>query len=99
MLFQPGYLSTASMAGVMSAKGQESERHTCETLMRSGMFICGSVETVRRLLLEHYATMRFGVLLPMFQFGTLPTEETRQSMALFAAKIAPALREAAPLAS
>ena len=93
MLLPPGYLSLASMKGVMKAKGGiTGGAQTIDDWIEKGMFICGSPETVRQTLAERQKQIGFGQLLALLQFGTLPHDLTEASMQLFAQKVMPELR-------
>jgi alkanesulfonate monooxygenase SsuD/methylene tetrahydromethanopterin reductase-like flavin-dependent oxidoreductase (luciferase family) len=93
MLLPPGYLSLQSMKGVMSAKGTITGGvQTIDDLLKKGMFLCGSPETLRQQLEEYQKQIGFGYLLPMMQFATLPHDLTKRSMELFATKVIPKLR-------
>jgi alkanesulfonate monooxygenase SsuD/methylene tetrahydromethanopterin reductase-like flavin-dependent oxidoreductase (luciferase family) len=94
MLLPPGYLSLQSMKGVMSAKGTiTGGLQTIDDLLKKGMFLCGSPETLRQQIEEYQKQIGFGYLLPMMQFATLPHDLTKQSLELFARKVIPALRQ------
>jgi len=56
------------------------------------LFVCGSAETVYRTFEQHWKEMRFGNLLVLCQFGTLPAELTRASMERFARGVMPRLK-------
>ncbi len=85
MLLPPGYLSLASMQGVMQAKRALSTgNQTIEDMMEKGVFLCGSPATLREKLEKYQAEIGFGYLLPAIQFGTLPHELVRKSVELFA---------------
>ena len=93
MLLPPGYLSLASMKGVMQAKTSTTGGpQTMEGLMANGMFLCGSAETVRDQIAHYQKTIGFGNILPMMQFGTLPAECVRKSTEIFAKDVIPKLR-------
>ncbi|MBR1221398.1 LLM class flavin-dependent oxidoreductase [Bradyrhizobium sp. U87765 SZCCT0131] len=97
MLLPPGYLSLASMKGVMQAKkGITSGARTIHDLMEQGTFICGSPATVRERLLEIQSKAGFNTVLPGLQFGTLPEHLTRKNTELFAREVMPYLRDAVP---
>jgi hypothetical protein len=55
--------------------------------------VCGSAETARRVLEDHWKRMRFGNLLVLCQFGTLPADLTRRNMELFAREVMPAVKQ------
>jgi alkanesulfonate monooxygenase SsuD/methylene tetrahydromethanopterin reductase-like flavin-dependent oxidoreductase (luciferase family) len=94
MLLPPGYLSLQSMKGVMSAKGTiTGGTQTIDDLLKKGMFLCGSPETLRQQIEECQKQIGFGYLLPMMQFATLPHDLTKRSLELFATKVIPQLRQ------
>jgi alkanesulfonate monooxygenase SsuD/methylene tetrahydromethanopterin reductase-like flavin-dependent oxidoreductase (luciferase family) len=94
MLLPPGYLSLASVKGVMKAKGSiTGGRQSIEALMEKGMFLCGSAETVRQQIEHYQQRVGFGYILPMMQFATLPADVTRRSMERFARDVMPHLRQ------
>ena len=65
MLLPPGYLSLASMQGVMAAKRALSTgNQTIEDVVEKGVFLCGSPATLREKLEKYQAEIGFGYLLP-----------------------------------
>lgn len=96
MMLPPGYSSVASMQRIAKAKAQVTGKLSLEAAIGLGMMICGSPATVAEQLLSHHAEMRFGQLLCMMQFGTLPADATMASMELFADRVMPRLRTATP---
>ncbi|MEX0732934.1 MAG: LLM class flavin-dependent oxidoreductase [Aquisalimonadaceae bacterium] len=93
MLLPPGYLSLPSIKGVMkSKKAITGGYQTIESLMEKGMFLCGSAESVRQQIEHYQSKTRFGYILPMMQFATLPADTTRRSMKRFAENVMPQLR-------
>jgi len=95
MLLPPGYTSVSSMVGIAAAKQGHIGELTMEQGLDAGMIICGGAESVRQQIEEYYKNMRFGHLLTMNQFGTLPGDLTRASMERFAKDVMPKLREVA----
>jgi alkanesulfonate monooxygenase SsuD/methylene tetrahydromethanopterin reductase-like flavin-dependent oxidoreductase (luciferase family) len=93
MLLPPGYTSRESLKNVMKAKAQLSADITLEMGVELGLFVCGGPQTVRRAFENYWKDMRFGNLLVMCQFGTLPADLTRRNMDLFAREVMPALKE------
>jgi alkanesulfonate monooxygenase SsuD/methylene tetrahydromethanopterin reductase-like flavin-dependent oxidoreductase (luciferase family) len=93
MLLPPGYTSRESLKNIMKAKAQLSADITLEQGIELGLFVCGSPETVRRDFEKYWKDMRFGNLLVMCQFGTLPADLTRKNMELFAREVMPALKK------
>jgi alkanesulfonate monooxygenase SsuD/methylene tetrahydromethanopterin reductase-like flavin-dependent oxidoreductase (luciferase family) len=93
MLLPPGYTSRESLKNVMKAKAQMFGDVTIEQAIELGLFVCGSGATVRAAFEKHWSEMRFGNLLVMCQFGTLPGELARRNMELFARDVMPALKK------
>jgi alkanesulfonate monooxygenase SsuD/methylene tetrahydromethanopterin reductase-like flavin-dependent oxidoreductase (luciferase family) len=99
MLLPPGYLSLASMRGVMQAKRALSgPARSVEQLMEQGTFLCGSPATIAEKLAGFQDQAGFNLLLPGLQFGTLPAELTRKNMTMFATEVMPLLRDRLPQA-
>ena len=92
MLLPPGYTSRESLKNIMKAKAQLSADVTLEQGLELGLLVCGSPDTVRRAFESYWREMRFGNLLVMCQFGTLPADLTKKNMELFAREVMPALK-------
>jgi alkanesulfonate monooxygenase SsuD/methylene tetrahydromethanopterin reductase-like flavin-dependent oxidoreductase (luciferase family) len=92
MLLPPGYTSRESLKNVMKAKAQMFGDVTLEQAVELGLFVCGSPGTVLANFKKHWEEMRFGNLLVMCQFGTLPADLTRKNLELFAREVMPALK-------
>jgi len=92
MLLPPGYTSRESLKNVMKAKAQMFGDVTLEQALELGLFVCGSADTVYRAFEQYWKEMRFGNLLVMCQFGTLPAELTRANMGRFARGVMPKLK-------
>jgi alkanesulfonate monooxygenase SsuD/methylene tetrahydromethanopterin reductase-like flavin-dependent oxidoreductase (luciferase family) len=92
MLLPPGYTSRESLKNVMKAKAQMFGDVTLEQALELGLFVCGSPRTVLSTFEKHWQEMRFGNLLVMAQFGTLPADLTRKNLELFARDVLPALK-------
>ena len=95
MLLPPGYTSRESLKNVMKAKAAIFGDITLEKSIELGLIVCGSPETARRVLEDHWKHMRFGNLLVLCQFGTLPADLTRRNMELFAREVMPAVKQLA----
>ncbi len=93
MLLPPGYTSRESLKNVMKAKAQMFGDVTIDQAIELGLFVCGSGATVRGAFERYWNDMRFGNLLVMCQFGTLPGELARRNMELFARQVMPHLKE------
>ncbi len=94
MLLPPGYLSLASMQAVTDKirSGPAAGGYTIEDLSAKGMIICGNPDSVAQQLETYQKQVKFGKLIAMTQFGTLPHDLTIRSMELFARKVMPRLR-------
>jgi alkanesulfonate monooxygenase SsuD/methylene tetrahydromethanopterin reductase-like flavin-dependent oxidoreductase (luciferase family) len=92
MLLPPGYTSRESLKNVMKAKAEIFGEITVDKAVDLGLFVCGSPATVRQALEGYWKEMRFGNLLVLSQFGTLPGDLTRTNMELFAREVMPALK-------
>jgi len=92
MLLPPGYTSRESLKNVMKAKAAIFGDTTLEKSIELGLIVCGSPETARRALESYWKDMRFGNLLVLCQFGTLPADLTRKNMELFAREVMPAVK-------
>ena len=94
MLLPPGYLTLASMKGVMQAKkALTGGARTVEQLIEQGVFLCGSPETVRQRIADFQGRARFNTMICNLQFGTLPADLTRQNMDMFARHVLPHLQD------
>lgn len=93
MLLPPGYTSRESLKNVMKAKAQMFGDVTIDQAIELGLFVCGSGATVRAAFERYWNDMRFGNLLVMCQFGTLPGDLARKNMELFARDVMPALKK------
>jgi alkanesulfonate monooxygenase SsuD/methylene tetrahydromethanopterin reductase-like flavin-dependent oxidoreductase (luciferase family) len=92
MLLPPGYTSRESLKNVMKAKAQMFGDVTIDQAIDLGLFVCGSAATVRGAFERYWSDMRFGNLLVMCQFGTLPADLTRGNMERFARGVMPTLK-------
>jgi len=92
MLLPPGYTSRESLKNVMKAKAQMFGDVTIDQAIELGLFVCGSPETVLDSFRRYWDAMRFGNLLVLCQFATLPADLTRKNMELFAREVMPALK-------
>jgi hypothetical protein len=92
MLLPPGYTSRESLKNVMKAKAQMFGDVSIDQAIELGLFVCGSAETVTQAFEGYWREMRFGNLLVMCQFGTLPADLTRANMERFARGVMPRLK-------
>jgi alkanesulfonate monooxygenase SsuD/methylene tetrahydromethanopterin reductase-like flavin-dependent oxidoreductase (luciferase family) len=92
MLLPPGYTSRESLKNVMKAKAQMFGDVTIDQAIELGLFVCGSGKTVCQTFEKYWTDMRFGNLLVMCQFGTLPADLTRKNMDHFARDVMPTLK-------
>jgi alkanesulfonate monooxygenase SsuD/methylene tetrahydromethanopterin reductase-like flavin-dependent oxidoreductase (luciferase family) len=92
MLLPPGYTSRESLKNVMKAKAEMFGDVTIEKAIDLGLLVCGRPATVRSAFENYWKDMRFGNLLVLCQFGTLPAELTGRNMELFAREVMPAVK-------
>jgi len=92
MLLPPGYTSRESLKSVMKAKAAMFADITLEKSIELGVIVCGSPASARAALESYWKDMRFGNLLVLCQFGTLPADLTRKNMELFAREVMPAVK-------
>jgi alkanesulfonate monooxygenase SsuD/methylene tetrahydromethanopterin reductase-like flavin-dependent oxidoreductase (luciferase family) len=92
MLLPPGYTSRESLKNVMKAKAEMFGDVTIEKAIDLGLLVCGSPGTVGSAFQNYWKDMRFGNLLVLCQFGTLPADLTRRNMELFAREVMPAIK-------
>jgi alkanesulfonate monooxygenase SsuD/methylene tetrahydromethanopterin reductase-like flavin-dependent oxidoreductase (luciferase family) len=95
MLLPPGYTSRESLKNVMKAKAQMFGDVSIDQAIELGLFVCGSPQTVLQSFRNYWNAMRFGNLLVLCQFATLPADLTRRNMELFAREVMPALKKLA----
>ena len=97
LFFPAGYTSPASAARIMASKGGlGSGDADVRVLVERGYAVIGSPGTVRCKLEQYQKELGFGVLCPMFQFGSLDHEDFTASLTLFAQRVMPALRPPSP---
>jgi len=93
LFFPPGYTSAASAARILAGKGGlGSGGLDVRALIERGFAVVGSPETVRGRLEQYQKELGFGVLCPMFQFGSLGHEDFAASLTMFAEQVMPELR-------
>ena len=93
MLLPPGYTSRDSLKNLMKAKASLSQDLTIDKAIEMGMFVCGTANTVRQMLEDHWSKMHFDNLLTMMHFGSLPQDLTKRSMEKFAKDVLPHIQK------
>ena len=93
MLLPPGYTSRDSLKNLMKAKASLSQDLTIDKAIDMGMFVCGTANTVRQMLEDHWSKMHFDNLLTMMHFGSLPQDLTKRSMEMFAKDVLPHIQK------
>ena len=93
MLLPPGYTSRDSLKNLMKAKASLSQDLTIDKAIEMGMFVCGTADTVRQMLEDHWSKMHFDNLLTMMHFGSLPQDLTKRSMEMFAKDVLPHIQK------
>jgi len=79
MLLPPGYTDPVSMKRVRAAK-VTGKPQSIEDVIKAGVVIVGSPNTVREKLAEYQDLAGFNTSLTKTQFGTLPADMTRANM-------------------
>jgi alkanesulfonate monooxygenase SsuD/methylene tetrahydromethanopterin reductase-like flavin-dependent oxidoreductase (luciferase family) len=95
MLLPPGYSNVESIKRIRTAK-ITGKPQTIEDLVRAGVVIIGSPNTVREKLAEYQDLAGFNTSLTKTQFGTLPDDMTRANMHAIAEEILPHFRNRLP---
>jgi len=95
MLLPPGYTSVESMKRVRAAK-VTGKTMSIEDLVKTGVVIIGSPETVREKLAEYQDLAGFNTSLTKTQFGTLPDDMARANMTAIAETVLPYFRNRLP---
>lgn len=96
MLIPPGYTSIASTKKLLSLRsslGSRPRNQSADALIASGTAVIGSAATVREQLERMREETGVGIIVGMFQFGTLNDALTRRSMERFASDVMPRMRE------
>src|SRR3981081_3835071 len=91
----PGYTDPASMKRVRAAK-VTGKPQSIDDLVKNGVVIVGSPNTVREKLAEYQDLAGFNTSLTKTQFGTMPDDMTRANMAAIAEEILPHFRNRLP---
>jgi len=95
MLLPPGYSNIESMKRIRAAK-ITGKPQTLDDLVRNGVVIVGSPNTVREKLAEYQDLAGFNTSLTKTQFGTMADAQARANMAAIAQEILPHFRERLP---
>jgi alkanesulfonate monooxygenase SsuD/methylene tetrahydromethanopterin reductase-like flavin-dependent oxidoreductase (luciferase family) len=95
MLLPPGYSNIESMKRIRAAK-VTGKVTTLDELVKNGVVIVGSPNTVREKLAEYQDLAGFNTSLTKTQFGTLPDDMTRANMVAIAEEILPHFRNRLP---
>src|SRR5215831_12218899 len=95
MLLPPGYTDAASMKRVRAAK-VTGKPQSIEDVIKAGVVIVGSPNTVREKLAAYQDLAGFNTSLTKTQFGTLPDDMTRANMTAIAEEIIPHFRHRLP---
>jgi alkanesulfonate monooxygenase SsuD/methylene tetrahydromethanopterin reductase-like flavin-dependent oxidoreductase (luciferase family) len=93
----PGYTSVRSLENIIKGGHTFAEfLETWEQVVEGEYAIVGSPETVLEKLSANIDRLGVGNLLGLFQLGTLPADDTRRNLELFASEVMPKLRERFP---
>jgi alkanesulfonate monooxygenase SsuD/methylene tetrahydromethanopterin reductase-like flavin-dependent oxidoreductase (luciferase family) len=93
----PGYTTVRSLENIMKGAATFAEYlESWEQVVEGQYAIVGSPETVLERLSANIDQLGVGNLLGLFQLGTLPADDTRRNLQLFATEVMPKLRERFP---
>ena len=95
MLLPPGYTNNESMKRIRAAK-TTGKPQTAEDLVKNGVVIVGSPNTVRETLAAYQDLAGFNISLTKTQFGTLPADMTRDNTEAVAREVLPYFRDRQP---
>jgi alkanesulfonate monooxygenase SsuD/methylene tetrahydromethanopterin reductase-like flavin-dependent oxidoreductase (luciferase family) len=96
IVFPPGYMSAGSMRGLLTSGMSGFAGMSYEDLLREGMMIAGSADSVGAELERLREELGFGALNLLFCIGDMSHEHVVNSMELFASQVMPAFRGSAP---
>jgi alkanesulfonate monooxygenase SsuD/methylene tetrahydromethanopterin reductase-like flavin-dependent oxidoreductase (luciferase family) len=93
----PGYTSVKSVENIIKGGATFAINLESWDQVVSGQYaIVGSPETVTEILTQNVERLGIGNLLGLFQLGTLPADDTRRNLELFAGEVLPKLRARFP---
>ena len=95
MLLPPGYTNIESLKRIRAAK-VTGRVQTAEDLIKTGVVMVGSPNTVREKLAEYQDLAGFNTSLTKTQVGTMPPEMVRANMTAIAEEIIPHFRDRLP---
>ena len=95
MLLPPGYSNIESIKRIRAVK-VTGKPQNLDDLVKNGVVIVGSPNTVREKLAEYQDLAGFNTSLTKTQFGTLPDDMTRANMQAIAQEILPHFRDRVP---
>jgi len=95
MLLPPGYSNIESIKRIRAAK-VVGKPQTLDDMVKAGVVIIGSPNTVREKLAEYQDLAGFNTSLTKTQFGTLPDDMARANMTAIAEEILPHFRDRQP---
>lgn len=93
MRLPPGYSSVESTIRTREVKALDTRvKMTAEDLINQEMVIIGSPQTVRDKIRAYYDDMRFGKILALMQFGTMPNHLVMKNLELYAKEVMPSIQ-------
>ncbi len=93
--FPPGYITPRSYANVVGSftrRNYMGTQNTWEDLMDGHFILAGSPATVRDQLIYILKELGTGIILCLFQIGSMPHDLALKSMNLFATEVMPQVR-------
>src|SRR5712664_4169163 len=95
LAFPPGHITPRSYSNVVGSftrKNYIGTQNTWEDLMDGHFILAGSPATVREQLIYILKELGTGVILCLFQIGSMPHDLALKSMNLFATEVMPQVR-------
>jgi alkanesulfonate monooxygenase SsuD/methylene tetrahydromethanopterin reductase-like flavin-dependent oxidoreductase (luciferase family) len=89
----PGYIPPRAQAQSILGAAGKGYADSYETLQEKGIVMVGSPETMIRRIRTLYERCGIGHLLMMNQAGSMPDDQVRRSLELFAREVYPAIRD------
>src|SRR5262249_41840513 len=93
--FPPGYITSRSYANVVGSftrRNYMGTQNTWEDLMDGHFILAGSPATVREQLIYILKKLGTGIMLCLFQIGSMPHDLALKSINLFATEVMPQVR-------
>jgi alkanesulfonate monooxygenase SsuD/methylene tetrahydromethanopterin reductase-like flavin-dependent oxidoreductase (luciferase family) len=92
IVWPPGYMSAASLGGILKSRMKPFPELTYEELLENGMIIVGSPESAAEQFEALRDELGFGQVMALMAIGDMPHHRVARTMELFASEIMPSYR-------